>query len=1080
MRFVIALLSASALWGAPSLDHVPLTFEPGARASEFITHSAGSTVTLTPAGVMIRGGNMRLLGARNNAIAQPEDLLASYSNYLIDPDPRKWRTHVPNYRRVRYRNVYPGIDVVYYGNPRQLEFDFVVSPGANPRQIRLTLDSPDLRIRLPRIYQNDHVIEGRVIRRGNRVTFDIASYDHSRPLVIDPTLSYAAVFGGGGSDAGQVIAVDSTGAAYVVGTAGDSNFPVVNGKSASGNAFVAKISPTGGALAYSTYLSSPLVSSSFGGPSTNFAIDASGNVYFASPFFTTPDGSTPPVVGPAPLAQCLAGVQAVLYVAKMSFDGTSLLYSGCIAGTANLIYTFAGPTVLAADGSGNAYIASTFSQSFPLMNPLPNPPLANSASPRAVVLKLGSNGALLYSSFVGGSNTDMVHAITADPAGNIYISGQTNSPDFPIKNAIQQQPPNAFPWFVSKIKADGSDYVYSTYLGGSNNDSVLALAADSAGKTYLAGSTTSGNFPVTSNALQKQFNGTFVYKTTDAAATWTRSDSGLPATPSFVQVDPHQPSTVYAVSSGSIFKSTDGGSTWHGTSAAGVNALWIDPVDSSLYVGTTLGDFVRSSDGGATFAGIPGALGGNLNAMAFDPTNPSVIYARWGGHGATDGVYKSTDGGDTWKPTGLVGAMTGSGPLAIDPANPLNLFAEARNQGLVKSIDGGDTWTPLGGDVTQILVGSNSTLYTVVGNIVQVLPLGGSTIQKAAPGTLGTLLIDPTNSSIWYASISAANGQGIYTTIDAGDTWQPMNTGLANPLLVTSLAIDPTTLQTLYLATSPNSDGFIAKLSPDGTALEYSTYFGGSGADVSTAIAVDPAGNSYVAGTTNSSDFPLQNAFRQPGGGFAAEFDATNNLVWSSLLGGASPSAIVLDPKGELFLTGSTSSNTFATTGALGPFLSGNLFRTTNRGAAWTGATLAASLSSVGASAVAVDPNNSSHVYALADLLYGSNDGGQTWSPLGAPIPTPYIPVPYGAPVKLLVGPLNGLTLDPSNSSTLYAGPAAGGLYRSQDAGATWSQVPALQVPIVYAIAVDPSNSSRVYAGTRQNPGDAFVMKIVP
>ncbi len=129
------------------------------------------------------------------------------------------------------------------------------------------------------------------------------------------------------------------------------------------------------------------------------------------------------------------------------------------------------------------------------------------------MLKLGPNGALLYSTFVGGSNGDMIRAITADPAGNIYLTGQTNSPDFPIKNAIQPQPPTAFASFVAKIRADGSDYVYSTYFGGSNGDSVLAIAGDTAGKTYLAGSTASGDFPVTSNALQKQFNGTFIYKT---------------------------------------------------------------------------------------------------------------------------------------------------------------------------------------------------------------------------------------------------------------------------------------------------------------------------------------------------------------------------------------------------------------------------------------------------------------------------------------------------------------------------------------------------------------------------------------
>ena len=1068
MRFVIAVLSASALWGAPSLAHVPLTFEPGSRTSEFITHSAGSAVTLTPTGVTIGRRNTRLLGARSNAIAQPEDLLASYSNYLIDRDPRKWRAHVPNYRRVRYRNVYPGIDVVYYGNPRELEFDFVLAPGADVRKIQLSLSSRDLNIRLPRIYQNDHVIRGRVIHRGNIVTFDVPSYDHTQPLVIDPVLSYAAVFGGGGSDGGNVIAVDSTGATYVAGNAGSSNFPVVNGQSGQGGVFLAKISPAGDALVYSTYLSFPFQMFSPNGPG-NFAIDSSGNLYYAGPFFTTPNGSTPPVVGP--LAQCIAGVQAVLYVAKMSFDGTSLVYSGCIAGA-----VFAGSqTVIASDGNGDAYVGgSTQSASFPLANPLPNPPSTNLGNLRAFVLKLGPNGALLYSTFVGGSNGDMIRAITADPAGNIYLTGQTNSADFPIKNAIQPQPPSGFPSFVAKIKADGSDYVYSTYFGGSNGDSVLAIAGDTAGKTYLAGSTTSGDFPLTANAFQNRFDGTFLFKTADAANTWNRSDSGLPATATVVQVDPQQSSTVYAVSSGGLFKSTDRGATWHGTAAAAVSSLWIDPVDSTLYIGTTHGDFVRSRDGGATFIPLAATPGGTPNGVAFDPTNRLVIYARWGGHGSTDGIYKSADGGDTWQPTGLVGAMNGSGPFAVDPARPSILYAEGRNRGLLESSDGGNTWSPLGGDVNQIVVDSKSTLYSTSQYIVHVYPLGGVSIDKVAPGTIGTLLIDPTNSSIWYATIFGTNGQGIYKTTDGGDTWQPMNTGLASSLNATSLALDPSTPQTLYLGTSPNSDGFFAMLSPDGSSLQYSTYLGGTGSDASTAIVVDNAGNSYLAGTTDSTDFPLQNAFRQTGDGFAAEFDATNNLVWSSLLGGASPTSIALGPKGEMYLTGSSSSSTFSTPGALGPFITGNVFRTTNGGTAWTGTTLPTTISPVGVSAIAVDPNNTSNVFALSDRLYASSDGGQTWSQLGTPIPTPYIPVPSGAPVKLL--------LDPLDSSTIYVAggfcAASNGVFtgcgvsKSTDGGATWTvnqvAVPPPNQPPIFAIglAIDPRATSVLYAAT--------------
>ena len=383
---------------------------------------------------------------------------------------------------------------------------------------------------------------------------------------------------------------------------------------------------------------------------------------------------------------------------------------------------------------------------------------------------------------------------------------------------------------------------------------------------------------------------------------------------------------------------------------------------------------------------------------------------------------------------------------------------------------------------------------------------------KLRQGTLGTLLIDPTNSSIWYAIIYGSNGQGIYETTDGGDTWQPMNTGIPGSLDATSLALDPSTPQTLYLGTTPTSDGFFAKLSPDGSSLEYSTYLGGNSADVSTAVAVDSGGNSYFAGTTPSTDFPLQNAFRQSGSGFAAEFDATNNLVWSSLLGGASPTSIALGPKGEMYLTGSSSSSTFSTPGALGPFISGNVFRTTNGGTAWTGTTLPTTISPVGVSAIAVDPKNSSHIYALADRLYASNDGGQTWSQLGTPIPTLYIPVPTGAPVKLLLDPLDsstiyvtggfcaavngvftgcgvskstdggqtwtvnqiaapppnqpplfaiGLAIDPTTPSILYAATASG-IYKSTDGGVTWNSSGLLSSAL--AVAVDPLNSSIVYA----------------
>ena len=238
------------------------------------------------------------------------------------------------------------------------------------------------------------------------------------------------------------------------------------------------------------------------------------------------------------------------------------------------------------------------------------------------MLKLGPNGTLLYSSFVAGSNGDIIRAIAADAAGNIYLAGQVNSSDFPIKNAIQPRPPSSFPSFVAKIKADGSDYVYSTYFGGSNGDVVLAIASDTSGKTYLAGSTTSGDFPVTANVFQNHFDGTFLFKTADAANTWGRSDSGLPATATVVQVDPQQSSTVYAVSGGGLFKSTDRGATWHGTPP--LLRLARSGSIPSTRRSTSVPCMGISSEAATEASRLfrfAAALGGNLNGVAFDATN---------------------------------------------------------------------------------------------------------------------------------------------------------------------------------------------------------------------------------------------------------------------------------------------------------------------------------------------------------------------------------------------------------------------------------------------------------------------------
>jgi photosystem II stability/assembly factor-like uncharacterized protein len=1010
---------------------------------------------------------MILAGGRPKASAQPEQKLAGYTNYLFDRDPHKWRTHVPNYGRVRYYNVYPGIDVVYYGDPRELEFDFILAPGADPRRIEIALSNPDLQIRLPRIYQGDHAVNGRAVRHGNRVTFELAAYDHSKRLVIDPVLSYASIFGGGGQDEGRAIAVDSTGAVYVAGNASDSNFPAINSQPGR-SSFVVKLNPSGSAIVFATYLP-------YAGGQLSYAVDASGHVYV-----TTPGFLGFPEIDSGSLIQCRT-IFPDVYVAKLSTDGASLVYGGCIGGGQADI-----PTAIAVDANGDAYVTGqTQSPDFPLVNPLQSSYPDRSYFNEGFVLKLGPDGTLLYSTYLGGGS-DFPRLIASDPARNAYVAGSTQSPDFPLKNAIKSQFDGSNSAFIAKISADGSSLVYSTYFGGASSDQVNAIAADASGNTYVGGATVSANFPTTANSFQSKFNGISAFKTMDGGANWSRSDSGLPGATSSVTVDPRNPSNVYAISANRVFKSTDRGATWRATSAARVSAVWIDPVDSTVFAGTLEGntgatDLLRSRDGGATFTDIDAGRYGFINQMVFDPKNASVMYLRWGGTGSGDGLYKSADGGDTWSATAISGPGTGSGGVAVDPAHPSTLYIST-HKGLLRSDDAGGTFSTVNANITatQLLIDSASTLYAVTfgqTNGSVLIQSGDTFVSKALPGASGTLLIDPANNSTWYlVSFAPTSGAGIYKTTDAGDTWQLVSNGLPDAKTTGSLALDPGTPATLYLGAAPASDGFFAELSPDGASLKYSTYFGGFGTDSAAAIAVDTAGNAYIAGTTSSKAFPTQAPFRDSGTGFLAKFDATNALQWSSFLGDAAPVAMALGPAGEVYLTGSSGSAAFPTPNGIGPFVSGSVFGTSDGGTTWTNASLPNTFSAPTAlpfaPILAADPQMPSRVYALADHLYVTDDGGQDWTQLGTPPTAGFGPL---FRVALIIDPVNPTTMYSTGAPPpVTAGASGGGIYKSTDGGLTWTFkriVPSITDPpsfggpaVVEGLSIDPRTPTTLYA----------------
>ncbi len=481
-------------------------------------------------GEMLRIG---LIGANPAARIEPEDRLASKSNYFVGKDFRNWHANIPNYARVKYRDVYSGVDLVYYGaSQRQLEYDFVVAPGADPSVIGLRFDGAkaialnrdgDLILRLadggevvhhaPLIYQERdggrETVDGKSVLKGHdTIGFELAAYDHTRPLYIDPGLSYSTYLGGSGGDMGEAIAVDSMGFAYLTGITGSADFPTTMGAykttpPGGGNMFVTKVKADGSGLVYSTYL---------GGDShDNFedgygiAVDSSGDAFITGDAGNNGDfPTTPGAFQPSP-----SGGYSDGFVTKLSPDGSSLIYSTYLGGT---YHPAAGTTdayAIAVDSMGYAYVTGkTTSGSFPTTTGAFQTANNCVSCTNAYVTKMNLDGTnVVYSTYLGGSGSsyggDSAAGIAVDSTGNAYVSGTANSTDFPKTSGAYRTTNSGFSdVFVTKLKADGTGLVYSTYLGGSQPDLGQGIAIDSAGSAYVTGYTGSSDFPASTNAFQ--------------------------------------------------------------------------------------------------------------------------------------------------------------------------------------------------------------------------------------------------------------------------------------------------------------------------------------------------------------------------------------------------------------------------------------------------------------------------------------------------------------------------------------------------------------------------------------------------
>ncbi len=522
---------------ATAYGQLPIAFERNQGQSdaavEFLARGPGYGIFLTRDGAVLslgatpkQGGKIvriALGGANPKARVAGEAALPGVSNYYVGDEVARWHTHIPNYAKVKYAGVYPGIDLVYYGNQQQLEYDFVVAAGADPGAIAIdftgvdslsTNDRGDLVLSTgetslvqhkPVIYQYlngmRHVLAGEYIIDGARARFKVPSYDHSQPLIIDPVLSYSTLLGGKNFDYGDSIAVDGNGSAYITGFVYSGGYPFGRGldcfTGGSGDAFVAKLSHDGSQLLYSTYLGGSGQDSGFG-----IAVDARGNAYVTgytrSKDFPTTRGAV------QPRASSASGQNA--FVARLDPYGF-LSYSTFLGGTG----TDTGRAI-AVDANQNAYVTGyTTSSDFPTtfraaqrrLNGLQN----------AFVTKLNSNGsALQYSTLLGGDDYDFGFGIAVDKQGAAYVTGVTygifNSTFPTTGNAYQTSYGGAGDAFVSKLSADGSSLVYSTFLGGAASDGGRSVAVDGNGSAYVTGFTTSRAFPITAGAYQTVLNGT--------------------------------------------------------------------------------------------------------------------------------------------------------------------------------------------------------------------------------------------------------------------------------------------------------------------------------------------------------------------------------------------------------------------------------------------------------------------------------------------------------------------------------------------------------------------------------------------
>lgn len=834
----------------PGDGQLPLTFEANQGQTDpqvkFLSRGRGYTAFLTTGGIILslrsneatsavaalKDGpsapkqlssatlHFKLVGAAPNPIIVGEDPQPGRVNYFIGNDRSKWHTNVPTYGRVRFKNVYPGIDLVYYGNHRQLEYDFDLSPGANPNSIKFEIEGShgiridadgnlifetavgELHFQSPTVYQES--LGSRVPLQGTyvlesptRVGFHVLNADPGKPLVIDPTLIYSTYLGGSGNDQPTGIAVDSNGSVYVSGYTDSADFPLATlGALPTGNdhVFVAKFDPTGSTLVYSDYI---------GGNSWDYGyaltVDSANEVWVTG----STASSNFPVVN-AYQATYPGSFNA--FLTKISSDGSDLLYSTYLGGNSVDV-----PTSIALDGQAEVLVAgNTSSTNFPVVNAFQAAVYPNEGGNYGTygfVTKFSPDGSLLvYSTyFAGNSNVayncgapcwgqpyNTIQGLAADENGNAYLAGTTNTYNFPTTPGVyltsNSTQLNQQVGFVAKLSSGGT-LDYSTYFYESTGYTVLeGIAVDASGDSYVTGLAASNDlFPITSTSIcdpsvyGAACSFAFVTKFDPAAATLLYSTFLGPnnySTPAAIALDQDNDAYVLAWTSSNSFADVNGIESYAGGND--ILLAEIDPLAGSQLFATYLGGSADESASGMALDSMGNLYITGATTSTDLPTTQGAFQVQPGGN--TDAFvmkigsssapsvslnpyslqYSSQQLGTTSGAQQILLRNMSSGLLTISSITTVGDFAETDNCG---------NNVPAAGNCSLSVTFTPSGPGSLAGSVVIADNASGSphTVQLTGTGLGSVAVLTPASLTFPSVAVGASSSAQVVTLTNQGN-----------------------------------------------------------------------------------------------------------------------------------------------------------------------------------------------------------------------------------------------------------------------------------------------------------------------